>query len=504
MGRKTRWFRLPRKGRGNRMGRAVLRAVFLVGGFLLAGCSLLEPVRDLPTYVFPKSISAPAPLAVLPSPTVVGTWQMLETVSASVPQDDWYAVLGLKGLAPLEEEALKGNPNLSAVAARRTQAEALARMGNATLLPTLGLNAGLTRERMAPGQQGRAQGVDVKTTNTYTVGGAASWELDLFGRLSEQAKAQELGALGAAQTEAAARLALQAQVARAYVTLLAATHVQQAWQNSALAAEGRHVRLKARFDAGEVGMADWQAAEATYEATKAAALNAAVAARQMHHALAILVGRTPQVMPLPHDDLLALYASAPQVPQGPVDSSALLGRPDVQAAASGFKASLANIGAARAAFFPRLTLAATGGFSSPELADLFTWNNHTWSAGPALVLPPFNFTTLRANLARNWGAYEEAVAAYRGQLLGAFRDVADGLVAVAGTRAAAADAKAAWEASVKAQESLQKRYDLGDVARTDVLAAQMAADQGRMAFTQQAAAAYLADINLMAALGGRP
>lgn len=477
-----------------------MRKLILAAALLLPSCTWLEPGFELPTFGEGEARAVSSTLPFI-SPSVVGSWQVIESKPMAV-NDGWVAGLGLEGLPALVSSALANNPDLEAMAGRVKQARAEADIAFSGLLPSVSAGADITRGRASPAQAGLPATTRMPTTTTYGVNLAAVFEVDLFGRVAGEAKTGKLLALAQNELYEDTKLALQAQVARVYVGLLAAQETEAAWADLLRAAEERQAILTARYNAGELDVATWQTAAATLQQQRTLALNAALTTRQLSNALAVLQGKVPgPVMTVASSTTATLYAPAPVVPAG-LDSGLLARRPDVRAAAKQLEAANANIGVARASFLPRISLSALGGFASGDLGDLFDWNNRTWAAGPVATLPIFQGGRIRANLSRSWGMYEEGVGRYRAQVLEAYRDVADSLNAQAAGQQQAAGAVQGYDGLKRAAAAAKLRYESGDIGRDEWLLARMGEAQGRMNAAQGSAAAYVATVNLVQGLGG--
>lgn len=479
-----------------------MRKLLMAGvmGAALAGCSWLEPGFNLPAFGGDKPLAPDDALFV--SPTVVGSWQVADHALMERPADGkWWAQLNLPGLDGLMAQAMDGNPDLQAMAARVKQSRAEADVVASSLFPSIGAEADVTRGRSSPGQLGLSNGSTVKEGTLYGTGLTASYEPDLFGLIGSESRASRLLARADDALYENFKLIVQGQVVRAWVDMRAAQDSLDAWRDTLADAEARQKISDLRYQAGELAVGDWQGGLASLQNVRAAALNAAAARQHAANALAILVGQVPQGYVVPKEILAGTWGPVPVVPEG-ISSSVLLRRPDVKAAALQLEAANANIGAARAAFFPRLTLTASGGFASGDLGDMFAWGNRTWSAGPVLTLPIFQGGALRANLRRSWAVYEQGVAAYKGTVLGAFRDVADGLTDARTARLQADSFGEALGAASTALRATEARYKLGDAGKAEWLAARINARQAAISEAGAHAQSYAAAVRLIQSLGG--
>lgn len=327
----------------------------------------------------------------------------------------------------------------------------------------------------------------------------ASWELDLFGRvrrLSESARAQ---AQASADSFESVRLALAAEVATNYFSLRALGH------ESSLVADGVALRQRAlelvtaRRRSGAATEFDVARAETELAATQAEAATLANRRAAVQNALAVLIGEPAPAFAVAN--LKFEISNPPPIPAG-LPSELLERRPDVAAAERALAAANARIGVAKAAFFPAISLTGGAGFASADIDNLFKTDSRIWSIGPSLYLPIFQGGRNRANLARSRAAFDESVAAFRQQVLVAFREVQDALTAtrLLGEQSAAQDR--ALAAARRAVELAQKRYDAGIVNYFEVIDAQRTVLATERASAQLAAQRLNTSVALIKALGG--
>ncbi|NBV54589.1 MAG: hypothetical protein EBR79_02620, partial [Proteobacteria bacterium] len=199
---------------------------------------------------------------------------------------------------------------------------------------------------------------------------------------------------------------------------------------------------------------------------------------------------------------LASLANIPPAPAAEISATVLLNRPDVRAAALQLEAANQRIGAARAAFLPRVNLNAFGGFVSPVWGDVFEWNNRSWSTGPVVTLPIFQGGAILNNLRANWAEYEAQVALYKNTVLGAMADAADARVSLTATANQATSAQQAAQAMNTALAATQARYVAGDVGRYEMLTSQIAAAQAAIAAAQAQAGWHAQALRFIQSIGG--
>ncbi|TCS73316.1 multidrug efflux system outer membrane protein [Sulfuritortus calidifontis] len=441
---------------------------------LLAGCSLvpeyLRPAPPVPAQ-FPD-VEAKAAEAALP------------------PWRDYFADPALQGLIAA---ALEHNRDLRIALARVAEARALAGVARADRLPTLEAQATGSRSRTPADLSSSGA---KRTTSRYDAAlGLTAFELDFWGRvaaLSEAARAQYLASDEAARSF---RIGLIGDVANTWYQRL------ELAERERLAAETLNSRRESleltrkRRDAGLAGDLDVLAAESLAESVRAQWAELKRQRQQTENALRLLTGMAAELPPPARP--AALAELAPGLP-----SAVLLRRPDVRAAEQRLIAANANIGAARAAFFPRISLTAAFGSASGALSGLFDSGSEAWSFQPALKLPLFDAGRNRANLDLAEARKVAAVADYEKTVQQAFREVADALAAQAGYR----EQLAAQAANLAAQQArlqrVQARAEAGLASYLEVLDAgreAFAAEQALAAAERQAQGARIA---LYKALGG--
>jgi outer membrane protein, multidrug efflux system len=454
----------------------------------------------------PSTVSATLAGADLPfiAPNEVGSWVAItpeqlafvpRTASGTVIDD-----LGFVGLRGYIETMLQQNPTLQQAKGRLTQAQAIAGASLSALLPSLSANASVSRGRSSPGPSNQGTR-NLPTENNRAVGVSTAWPFDIFGRFTGQLKtAKRLRESADAEVQATA-LALKAALAQTYVQLLAAHTNTATWRDLMAAAEEQNRLTQLRYAAGDLPLTSTEPIFATLQSLRVQAINAAQTEQQLHHTLAALLGQGPQTFTLPAADLKRVRMAAIAAPTS-ASSTLLLQRPDVRAAAAQFAAANANIGVARAAFLPSITLGGNAGYAAGQNGNLFDWNNRTWSVGPMVTLPLFQGGANRANLKRAWGQYEQAVGIYRAEVLGAYQDTANAFTGLNAAQNQAHSASAAAAAMTKAADAMEQRYALGDVSKAEFLNTRIMALQAEAMATSAAAAHHAAVIELARSLGG--
>jgi multidrug efflux pump len=414
----------------------------------------------------------------------------------ALPKGRWWEIFGDLELNALLQAATTNNQSLRAALARLEQARAVARINRSELMPTVDLNPELERQRFS-----QNQGPDFGSVNTTTwrVPLDISYEVDLWGRVRRSFESARAEAQASAADLHSAFLSVQAETARNYFGLRAVDEQRRVVQETLrLRREARDV-MQARVDAGtapeldraradtEVGLAETDQARLERERSAFEA------------ALAVLTGTpAPQFSVSPIENAAT---SIPTIPAG-LPSDLLERRPDVAAAERRVAVANAQIGVAKAAFFPVLRLTGSAGYASAELESVFNWESRLWSFGPSLSLPVFAGGRNRANLARARRAYEESAALYRQQVLVAFGEVQENLTALKFLADQAAAIGRTREAARQTYQYALARYEGGIVSYLEVIDSQrtlLAAelDMARLLGLRQATA-----VQLVKALGG--
>lgn len=433
-------------------------------------------------------------------------WQPADPRAAETVPGDWWARFGDPVLDDLQRRAADGNQNILAAVAQLRAAQAALGSSQAALLPAAGANFGRTRSDSGGTTAGTvdAAGNPVGTTGgrprtVNTLSATASWEVDLWGRLGGAVDAARARRDASAADLAALRLSTQATLAQTYFALRAAES-QAALLDDTLAGYHRSLELtRNRYQAGVASAADVAQAETQLQSAEAQRIESGIGRAQLEHALAVLLGLPPAALDLPR------AAGLPAVPALPplLPARLLERRPDVAAAERRVAAANAQVGVARAAFFPALTLSASAGYRNARLGELVNAPNLFWSIGPALALSLFDGGARRAAVESAAAATDQAAAAYRQAVLSALQEVEDNLAAAAGlAREEAAQARAR-DAARRAQEIAENQYAAGIVSYLNVVTAQATALQADRTLIDLRNRRLAAAILLLRNLAGR-
>ena len=432
---------------------------------LLAGCST-QSAYQRPALEVPAQFKEATPEA-----AEAGIWRPADPSRAQVP-DNWWELFGDEQLNRLQQQAATGNQSIAQAAARLRAAQAAVASSQAGLFPTLGSTAGATRSRSggASGASGTGgnTGSSGNISTNYSLGLNASWELDLWGRVSGTVSASQASAQASSDDLAAARLSAQASITQTYFSLRAADASVRLLQETLQGYEQSLKLTNNRYRAGVASSADVAQAEAQYKSTQAQLIEAQTSRAQLEHALAALLGLPPAAFSL---EAGAELPPPPEVP-AMLSSQLLEQRPDIAAAERRVAAANAQVGVARAAFFPALTLSATAGYRGASLSNLVSAPNLFWSLGPSLALALFDGGARTAAVESARASLDLAAATYRQTVLTALQEVEDNLVTAS---ALAREQQVQVEAVAAAQKALDvvnNQYRAGTVAYLNVLSAQ--------------------------------
>lgn len=431
------------------------KAYLLAATALLGGCQLAPP-HERPAA--PTAGGYPAAYA--------GD----VTLGVRATEIGWRDFFADPRLDQLVATALQRNRDLAVAVAQIEEARGQYRIQDAERLPQLGATADATRSRVSGAQLGAPEAGSI-TSNRFSVGvGVTGFELDFWGRVRNLSEAARSEYLATVQAERAFRLTLIRDVASTY---FASREAEERIELAEATVKSREEGLrlaKRRLDAGVTSALDFRQAESllTQAETELAGLRLAKA--QSDNFLTVLVGG-PIEQALPQPLSLASQKNGTTIAAG-LPSELLVARPDVLAAEERLRAARANIGAARAAFFPSISLTGNAGFASSELDGLFGGDNFTWSFGPSISLPIFNWGALQGNLTVAKARENIQIATYERTVQGAFQEVAD---ALAGRRYLS-DQVAAQMRAVDAQRAIAEiariRYREGVANYLEVLDAE--------------------------------
>ncbi len=411
---------------------------------LLAGCALG------PDYQRPK-VDAPAFKE-------AGDWKAAAPAE-QLPRGAWWLAYGDPVLSGLEDRLAVSSNTLQIAEAQFRQAQAAATIAEAGLLPSVS----------ADGSAGR-NGTPGTARNLFGAGLSAAWELDLWGRVRRETEAGRATAAASAADLESVRLSLQATLAQTYFSLRVADTEQQLYTRI-LADYARFLQISQnRYAQGVDTPADVAAAESQLESARAQAIDLGLQRAQLEHAIAVLLGQPPAGFSLPTAELTLL----PPAPPAQIPSQQLERRPDIAGAERRLAAASAQIGVARAGYFPLVSLSGAAGFQSPRYQRLFSAPSELWSLGAAAAVPLFDSGKVRAGVAQARAVYDASLATYRQTVLTAFQEVEDNLAAVNILAQEAVVQDRALAAARKSATITLNQYRAGTVSYLNVVTAQSA------------------------------
>jgi multidrug efflux system outer membrane protein len=333
---------------------------------------------------------------------------------------DWWKLFGDPELARLEEAAIQANPDLQAAMARVIEAREASRITESQFYPTLTSGPFATRQR-AVGSLNSNQGA--VTFNTFQVPLDLSYQVDLWGKIRRNYESSEAQARASGNDYFVVLHTLETDLASDYFTLRSLDSQVETLAKTVVAYRQTLDLTQTQYKAGLVGPINVAQAEAQLYSTMTQEHEARRQRTDLEHAIAILMGRPPSEFALAPQPL---NQAPPAVPAG-VPADLLRHRPDVAEAEENLIAACAQIGVAKASYYPSLTLTGMVGLTAGDITKFFNWSGRIWSIGASSLVPIYEGGLLDATYAQAKARYDEMLAAYRSKLLGAFRDVEDAL-----------------------------------------------------------------------------
>ena len=444
---------------------------------LLAGC-MVGPKYHTPSTDAPAAYKELTPADL----------QQTDGWKVAQPKDDalrgkWWEIFNDPELNALEEKVDVSNQNIAAAAASFFAARALVKEARSQLFPTVTTNPAIIVQRPSAtlskaangGSSGSGSGTGTGSSSSatttftdYTLPFDATWQPDLFGRIRNTVRSAAYGAQASAADLENTRLTVQAEVAADYFQLRGQDALKKLLDSTVVAFQESLDLTKALYDTGIDSDEAVAQAETQLEATQAQDDALGIQRAQFEHAIAMLTGQPASTFSIPFEPL---KTSPPAIPFG-VPSELLERRPDIAAAERLVAQANAQIGIARAAYFPTITLSAAAGFESTLIRDWFTWPSRFFSMGPVAAETLFDAGLRRATVMQFRAQYDETVANYRQAVLTAFQQVEDNLASL---RILSVEIQHQDEAVKSAERTLAvatDRYKLGLDPYLNVLTAQ--------------------------------
>ena len=420
----------------------------------------------------------------------------------------WWRAFNDPELDALEERASVSNQNIAAAAANFLAARALIREVRSQYFPTVGTSPSIVNSRPSPAQFGGIQpggssspsstGFTVRSFTGYSLPFDASWEPDLWGQVRNSVKSNVFAAQASAADLVNVRLSIQAELAVDYYELRAQDSLKRLLDSTVAAYQETLDLTQSRYKAGLDSDEAVAQAEAQLKAAQAQDTNLGILRAQYEHAVAVLVGQPASTFSLPVE---TLRVNPPGVPVG-VPSELLERRPDIAAAERAVAQANAQIGIAKAAYFPNVLLSASGGFGNTSITDWFTWPSRFWSTGPSLVETIFDAGLRRATVQQFQASYDQTVANYRQTVLTAFQQVEDNLASLRILSQDIEQQDAAVEAAARSLREATVRYTAGIDPYLNVITAQTVLLNYQQAAVNFRLQQMVASVQLIKALGG--
>jgi multidrug efflux system outer membrane protein len=479
------------------------RFATVLAALLLSACA--APAFKQPQVATPAAFKESQTAAPSASPDAVrsaqdGTTWKLAQPAESQPRGEWWKAFNDTRLDGLIAQATASNQNLTVAAARVKEARAIAGIAESDRIPQVGVGVGAQRAQLSPLEAGVAPGSRMSPTTSYKANLSASYEVDLFGRVSSSVAAARGDAAASEATYRSVLLSLQADVAQAYFRLRS-LDAELATVNQTVRLREESVRVTGRrFALGDIGEFDLSRAKTELSTARADAIGLQRQRANFEHALAVLLGQPASNFGAASDPLEAT-TNLPLIPAG-LPSHLLERRPDIASAQRTMEAANARIGVARSAMFPALSIGANGGGVAGTFADVFKWSSRSWLLGAALSMPLIDGGRNRSNVVRSEASLEEAVGSYRQSVLVAFAEVEDNLAGLRVLAGQGAEIEQALTSARRSADLAQKLYDAGRSGYLELLDAQRNLANVERTAVQLRGDRAVTTVALIRALGG--
>ena len=458
--------------------------------------------KESPANVPQKSAAPPATTSTDPTLGGLGDWTVAQPQDASL-RGKWWEIYGDPELNALEEQLNINNQNIKQFFENFMAARAIVRQAHAQLFPTVSTGPSWSRSRSSSnmpnvtGAAGRAP-VNGATSTLIDVPAAVSWEPDLWGKIRNTVRQAQYSAQISAADLENERLTEQASLATFFFQLRGQDALQQIL-DATVAADQKSLELaRAQYETGLSDQIAVVQAQTTLQSAQSLATNLGIARAQYEHAIATLIGKAASDFSIPAKPLLT---TPPPIPVG-LPSQLLERRPDIAAAERSMAATNAQIGIAYAAYYPSLTLSATGGFESSTLKHLLDWPSRVWSLGAAASETVLDFGLRSGQTAAARASYDASVATYRQTVLTGFQQVEDNLAALGILKN---EAQVQDEAVRAARQSLAvstNQYKAGTINRIALLVVETVALTNEITAITILGSRMSANVLLIEALGG--
>ncbi|MGA2192705.1 MAG: efflux transporter outer membrane subunit [Nitrospirota bacterium] len=434
-----------------------------------------------------------------PRVDIPGSWRVEEKEAQNTADTAWWELFGDPVLDELIKTAIRENKDLKVASYRVQEFVGQYIVTRSPLFPQLNAGAGAERNRLSERDQQLPLSSLVKNpANIFSASINASWEIDLWGRIRRATEAARADVLSTEEARRGVILTLVTQVAGGYMNLLDLDRQLDIAKQTAKTREEYLRIFNLRFNAGIISDLELSQVRSEYEQAMAAIPAIEKAVTEQENALSVLVGRNPGPIPRGKDiDKLIL----PPVPEG-LPSELLERRPDILQAEQNLIAANARIGAAKALYFPSISLTGQFGFLSTQLSKLFTGPALAWSFAGTALQPIFTGGSIYGQVKAAKAVREETLVQYQEAIQNAFRDVNDALIDQRRTREQLEEQAKQVEALGIYDRVARLRYDNGYTSYIDVLDAERSLFDAEISYTQTRGALFQALINLYKAIGG--
>jgi NodT family efflux transporter outer membrane factor (OMF) lipoprotein len=445
-----------------------------------AGIAALASCAVGPDYHRPKFEAAP-------NYKEAGDWKPSEPNDA-LSRGPWWEIYKDDALNQLEVRIDISNENVKAAAAAFDQARALVAQARAGFWPTIAASVGR--------QRGAELGAPASTTDSAGISG--NWTLDIWGQIRRTTESDRASAQSSAAALAAARLSAQADLATDYFELRAQDQLQKLLDDTVVAEQLSLKITESRYRFGVAARADVVSAEAQLLSSQAQQVNARIQRAVLEHAISVLIGQQPASFSL---NTSSMRTDVPTVPAG-IPSTLLERRPDVAEAERKVAAANAQIGVAKSAFFPALTLSGSDDYTGRTFSKLFSVPNRIWSLGPSLADTLIDGGLRSAQVAQARAAYDASVDNYRQTVLTGFQQVEDDIVTLRVLEQQAVIEEAAVAAAREAEKLTLNQYKAGTVPYSSVITAQTTRLSAEQTALSVLSTRLQTSVALIEALGG--
>jgi len=469
-------------------------AILSCGALLFAaGCN------PAPKYARPPVETPPAYKELTPADyAATDGWKVAQPQDAAL-HGDWWKVFNDPELNALEDQATQANQTIAQAMANLDTSRALVRQARAQYFPTLTTTPSITGTQtsghLVNGNTGTGS---AHTLADYDLPADASWVPDLWSRVRNTVRSNTAAAQASAADLENTRLTVHAEVASDYFSLRGQDALKQLLDSTVIAFQQSLDLTKVLYETGIDSDESVAQAETQLETTQAQDTNLGIARAQFEHAIATLVGKPASSFSIPQQPLDSTPVG---VPLG-VPSQLLERRPDIAAAERSMVQANAQIGIARAAYYPTITLSGSAGFQSNELSNWLSWPSLIWSAGPSAAQTIFDGGLRKATVQQSRAAYDASVAGYRQTVLTAFQQVEDSLASLRILSIEIKQQDAAVNAAQRNLNLATDRYKLGIDPYLNVITAQTSLLTNQQTAVDLRIQQMTSSVSLIEALGG--